>query len=277
MAERSRGGALPIVALLLLTTVGCAGPTNPSFALSTREARDALEEMGKDRRPAERPIVVLAGLHDPGFAPDRIADALREVLRDDARIVEVSFFFEDDFDACRRHVILEVRRELPDDGGAETAEVDVVAVSMGGLIARYAARPSLDGEPRLRIARLFTIATPHRGADMADAPTIDDRIADMREGSAFITLLNEFCLDSDPEIVPYARLDDAIVGAENAAPPGVEPWWVATPPFQLAHIAASGDPRILADIARRLRGEPPFATSPPAPLPGRGTGTTTNP
>ena len=37
--------------------------------------------------------------------------------------------------------------------------------------------------------------------------------------------------------------------------------------LQGAHLMASKDPRIVADIARRLRGEPPFATTPAEPLP----------
>ena len=65
----------------------------------------------------------------------------------------------------------------------------------------------------------------------------------------------------------YSRLDDFIVGVENTSPPGKSPWWVANPPFSLAHVASCKDPRIIADIARRVRGEAPFATLPASPLP----------
>jgi hypothetical protein len=36
-----------------------------------------------------------------------------------------------------------------------------------------------------------------------------------------------------------------------------------------AHHLAFSDPRIVADIARRLRAEKPFAADPAEPLPGR--------
>jgi hypothetical protein len=39
--------------------------------------------------------------------------------------------------------------------------------------------------------------------------------------------------------------------------------------MQGAHLAAHTDPRLLADIARRLRNETPFTTEPRTPLPGR--------
>jgi hypothetical protein len=38
-------------------------------------------------------------------------------------------------------------------------------------------------------------------------------------------------------------------------------------PFQDAHLMAMADPRIIADVARRLRGEPPLTSDPPEPLP----------
>ena len=67
----------------------------------------------------------------------------------------------------------------------------------------------------------------------------------------------------------YVRLDDSVIGAASAAPQGRAAWWVANMPLELSHLGAAEDPRILADIARRLRGETPFTRVPPAPLPGR--------
>jgi hypothetical protein len=64
------------------------------------------------------------------------------------------------------------------------------------------------------------------------------------------------------------RRYDGWVGESNAAPPGwPAAWWVPNQPFQDAHIGCCTDPRIVADIARRLRGETPFTLNPPAPLP----------
>ena len=98
-------------------------------------------------------------------------------------------------------------------------------------------------------------------------PTWDKRKIDMRPGSDFLAALDADRAPGDYELLAYTRLGDLIVGAENAAPPGEEAWWVANPPLSFAHLGAANDPRILADIARRLRGEEPISTSPPSPLP----------
>ncbi len=146
-------------------------------------------------------------------------------------------------------------------------EVDVVAISMGGLVARYAATPGDQDTAPLAIRRLFTLASPHRGARLARYLHPDPRTRDMRAGSGFLARLDEARDECDYELVPYGRLGDWIVGVENAAPPCTSPWWVSNLPFQDAHSDIARDPRLLADIARRLRGERPWTTEPPSPLP----------
>ena len=117
------------------------------------------------------------------------------------------------------------------------------------------------------MARLFTISTPHRGADLAALPTWDARQIDMRAGSDLLRQLDAALPTTRYSVYPYVRLGDVLVGAANTAPPGTTPWWVANQPLSLPHAGAYTDPRIVADIARRLRHEPPFTTDPPAPLP----------
>jgi hypothetical protein len=264
-----------VLLALLLALVGaglggCAAdePFNPSFDVTVDDARDALRAMRDDPRPYERPIVVIGGIFDPGMMAPAIARELRR-LGADAEVASVTFMFDGSFDACRRRTIATVERAWPSDDPSETVEVDVVAISMGGLVARHAARPPPDPEAgrRLRVRRLYTISTPHRGARMAGVPTLDERIRDMRPGSEFLAALDE-PQPLDPVLVPYARLDDAIVGPENAAPPGMDPWWVPNIPLAFSHLLAAQDPRIIADIARRLRGETPYSRAPAAPLPG---------
>ena len=72
---------------------------------------------------------------------------------------------------------------------------------------------------------------------------------------------------ADYEIIPYIRLGDSVIGSKYAAPVGRSAWWVSTPPLSDPHNGAYGDPRILADIARRLRDEPSLASFPPSPYP----------
>lgn len=256
--------------MTVATLSACSSdPVNPSFALTVRDANQLLDQMADEPGTLERPVVILGGIHDPGVAAPRLAGDLEDVLKPGAPIIAVSFFFSNDFEKCRRKAIEAVEREWPSDDPDATVEVDVIGVSMGGLVGRYASRPRTDGQKRLRVHRLFTISTPHRGARMAMWPTIDARIHDMRQGSAFLALLNDHPAPTDPEVIAYARLDDAVVGAENASPPAVVPFWVATPPLELAHIESSADPRIVADIVRRLRGEITYSNGTAAPLPRR--------
>jgi hypothetical protein len=89
----------------------------------------------------------------------------------------------------------------------------------------------------------------------------------MRHDSDFLGALAAARGDGAFEAFYYVRLDDAVVGEANAAPPGETAWWVPNRALQHSHVHAYKDPRIVADIARRLRGETPYATEPPAQLP----------
>ncbi|MHC4415499.1 MAG: esterase/lipase family protein [Planctomycetota bacterium] len=240
---------------------------NPSFPVSRAEARAVLRDMRRHPEPFERPVIVAGGIHDPGFVAPRVAGTLRRLTPQRNQVKSVSFFGlgTGTFDGCRDHLIEAVERAAPGDDPRETAEVDVIAFSMGGIVARHAARPRDDGGKRLRIRRLFTISTPHRGARLAGLPTWDRRQLDLRPGSAFLAGLDEDLTRADYQLQTYTRLGDLIVGASNTAPPGRTPWWVSNPPLSLSHLGAAHDPRILADIARRLRGQSPLTVEPPAP------------
>ncbi len=258
--------------LLCVALAGCSsGPPNPSFPVTTRQAKTILREMRADPRPLDRPVVVIAGLLDPGLAVSSMAGTLRKATNGGDDVTTVTFFSltTGTFDGCRDYLIRSVDEAFGDNGTDQTIEVDVIGFSMGGLVARHASRPRDDGK-RLAIRRLFTICTPHRGARMADLPTLDRRAKDMRAGSPFLAELDEALAEADYELYTYTRLGDWIVGEENAAPPGETPWWVPTPPFSFAHLNAVTDPRITADIARRLRGEEPLAATPPAPFDAEG-------
>lgn len=254
-----------------LAAAGCTAddPLNPSFPLKTRCARAALVEMrGRPAMPP-RPVVVIGGLFDVGIAAADLGDHLREHLHPDAPLIVVHAFGTTSTDDAAGRVLAAVQEAWPCDDPLATTEVDVVAFSYGGIIARHAARPREDGGRVLRINRLFTIASPHRGARLAAAPTFDRRIWEIRSGSDLLATLAEHDQDAPYETYAYVRLGDSIVGPENAGLGGLPPYWVAPLPNEPAHVTAYKDPRILADIARRLRGEPAYATRPPAPIPDR--------
>jgi len=263
-----------IAGVMILCTVaaGCSAdhPMNPSFAVPMAEAKAILRQMQDDPRTLERPLVVAGGIHDPGFVASRVARTIRRTMNPDDLVTTVSFTGrgKGTFDDCRNFLIESVQEAFGTTNGPATVEVDVIAFSMGGLVVRHAARPRDDGGKQLNIRRLFTISTPHRGARMAGLPTLDHRAVAMRYGSEFLAGLDEALSRSPYELYTYARLGDMIVGEKNTAPPGRHPWWVANPPFGLAHIGAPHDPRIMADILRRMRGEQPLATLPAAAIPG---------
>jgi hypothetical protein len=270
-SQRAKAAFALTLAGALLVPGSCALPSelNPSFPLSRARAREELEEMRRNPRGLERPLVVVGGYLDPGLGPWWTARRLRRLTSDD-RFLGVEFLRSATFDACRTRLIRKVDEAFPSEDPTWTVEVDVVALSMGGLVARDAAAapaPSASTARRLRIRRLFTISTPHRGARLARIPCFLPLHRDMQAGSAFLEGLSAREGNGRPELYAYVRLGDRIVGAENAAPPGETAWWVSNPPFQLAHAGAVNDSRILADIARRLRGEEAYARRPAAPLP----------
>jgi len=268
---RLRGVALITVACCLFGSnlVGCKADmtANGSFDIAPEVADDYLRTVRKDKQQLERPIVILSGFMDPGFAATTLKSRMKRLFKDE-RILSISFATSCDFDHARQRVIERVDEAWPSDDDRETVEVDVIAHSMGGLVARYAAVP-VEGRKRLCIARIFTIATPHGGAELAELPTWHTLQKAMRDGSPFLQELDKAWESRDYDLYPYVRLGDYIIGSGNAAPPGEHPWWVDNPPLNLPHMGAYSDPRIIGDIVRRLRGEQPYATEPRTPIPAK--------
>jgi hypothetical protein len=249
---------------MILLCGGCAGtpqkqPVEPTIPLTTAEAREALDDVALHRKPLDRPLVILGGYLDPGLGGAAVSSIVRQHIRDD-RVITISFVFCTSFQECRKRVITEVDRAFPSKDPNATTEVDVIGLSMGGLVGRYSAAPE-PGKRRLNVRRLFTVSSPHQGALRAVAmPAITQMQVDMRPGSPFLSKLAALDGRAHYEICPYSRADDTVVGAQYAAPPGRKPWCVPNEPFQPAHVGAATDPRILADVMRRLRDEKPYAT-----------------
>lgn len=255
---------MPALALAFAAAAGCASLASLPLSQTSLDAKAELARMKKEARPLARPVLVLSGFADPGIMPWRVGEQIREVTGD-VRVAETAFFWNLSFPSCRRKAVEAVEERWPSGNPDETVEVDVVAHSMGGLVARYAALPAgtpgfpenrAPGGKRLRIHALYTIATPHQGANFAatlSAMAPDPRVRDMAPDSDFIRALNQH-----PPAFPltaYGIEGDAIVGLSRSALPGQEPLWVHAEPLSPAHLGAALDPRILADVMRRLRGE----------------------
>ena len=263
------GSALLVLICALLVACSSAPPTNPSFPVSISAADQILDQADAHPQRLNRPLLIVGGFMDPGIAPLLLKHQFNG-FTNDSRIVWVSLGDCCTFDDCRKKIIRAVDRDFPTTDPAMTAEVDVIGYSLGGVAVRFAATKELDPHKplrRLRIARLFTISSPHRGARVANFPVqLLSLQKSLRPNSPFIEALNSSANPQYP-IYCYVRLGDTIVGDDNAAPPVRTAWWVPTPAFSLPHINAFSDPRIIADILLRLRGQTPLSTDPASPFP----------
>ncbi len=255
---------------------GCApeAVVNPSFAVTLNRARGVLRYDADHAKPLQRPLIIVGGFLDPGFGTDQLVKEYRRWTGDE-RVIGVPLFWSSSFDQCRDEIVDAVQQAYPSADPSQTVPVDVVGISMGGLASLYAAadRTAIGEKPgrRLNIARIFTISSPIRGALLAtDIPiNLHPLQNDMRAGSKFLTkLLTTGIYAPVPyQVYSYTRLNDLYVGTYNAALPGRTPWWVQPAPFDPPHSGCYHDARILADIACRLRGDPPLSHEPPTPLP----------
>jgi hypothetical protein len=236
---------------------------NPHFRPPPAGLRAEWASMRASPTGLPRPLVVFSGWRAPRLPVMLLASRLRSLTgAPKGLVVTVGFVLCGTFGAATRRAVAKVERRWPSADPGLTAEVDVVGISMGGLVARAAAVPDGGGRQRLRIARLFTLATPHRGATLARRVCLDGTSRDMRPGCDFLRRLQE--APRDYELVCYARLRDWWVGARNAAPPGEDPIWTDAPGL-LSHQAISTDRLIGTDLARRLRGEEPLGHPSPPP------------
>ncbi|MFI4915473.1 MAG: lipase family alpha/beta hydrolase [Phycisphaerales bacterium JB060] len=268
-------GLLAVVGLFALASCIHLDRANPAYPATNAEVDDAIEAMKDDPVGLDRPVVVLSGWRSPSLTGRSLAGRIRKVTgAGEGRVTSISYTWQAGIPEIAATVAQKVADEYgtttdPATGQRWTTEVDVVAISMGGLVARTAwAEPAAVGRDpgvRLNIKTLYTLGSPHRGAKLATWIRLDESARQMKPGSDFLADLDAATLGGahDLRIVPYATLRDSWVGATNAAPHGQEPIWVPGR-IVLSHHLISLDDRILADLGRRLRGEAPLA-EPSAP------------
>lgn len=238
---------------------------NESFDLSIADARNDISRMRGDTQPLDRPVVILAGYRSFATLVYQLAWRLYPITSGDrGDFLPIAYPTESDIEDIAKIVVDRVEAQWPSTNPNETIEVDVIGVSMGGLVGRTAALPlgelpdgSETRSKRLRIRNLYTMGSPHAGAVLAESIAPDQAARDMKPGSAFLARLNASFKDRDYEMVPYAVLNDTWVGAKNAAPPGELPIWTGGS-YIMSHFMITRDERIIADVARRLRGEEPL-------------------
>jgi pimeloyl-ACP methyl ester carboxylesterase len=256
MDGRRSGGALrrELAAFSLLAPVfaaGCAlGPDGLSpkarAEIERRRAEEEVAAFAAQPRALARPVVLIAGWND---GPEHWAD------------------FRERLAACAPgHADRIVVPDLRGDGGLEAAadrlteacaglgEVDVVAHSLGGLVAREAARDRR-GERRLRISRLFTIATPHLGTGWARFwPIVPNRrqAADCRATSEFLASLNADPSSKAMAIRAYWCEGDVVVAKESACAVGEVGAIYPRAPGARVHDRCVRDARFARDVIPEL-------------------------
>lgn len=259
--------------VLALVPFGCVpvGPSNPALSVSGQTLRTERQRMRADPVELERPVLILSGYRAMPSIADRLCHRIEGMTsQNNDDFLTISYTFGDDIHELAQRAVTEVQERWPSDDPDETIEVDVLAISMGGLVARHAAlshdqRPPranaapTESFPRLNINRLFTYGSPHRGAILAEKIAIDPAARAMKPNSVYINQLNTTWESVEYELIPYAHLHDGWVGATNTAPPGMDPFWDRGR-LLLSHFMVSGNPLFLVDTARRLRGEPALLT-----------------
>ena len=102
---------------------------------------------------------------------------------------------------------------------SSAAEVDIIAHSMGGLVARAFI---CQAGPGSGVARLITLGTPHQGTEVLRWLGRDPMVGQMRPGSPFLRQLA--ATDAVPEMVDctsiYSADDAIVVPPTNAYYPG---------------------------------------------------------
>ena len=241
------------LAVLVLTwgifLSGCTAAEKKRSREVAAEQRDAeleLKEMAETPKPLRRPVLLLTGWMESPSNWKRFRAWLesstsvgdREILCPDLRGPGgLAAAVEQVLALC-----------------ADRGEVDVVAHSAGGLVAREAARESR-GDKRLRIARLFAIATPHQGSPWGKFWPILPyplQAADCRPQSEFLA-----SLDSDPSTasMPISNFwaeGDVVVPRESAQAVGVEHHAYSRPKGFFIHRRCAGDPRLARDVIAGL-------------------------
>lgn len=260
-----------IISLFVITwgLTGCnvGQPDNPSFPVSPQQAEQAIDQMELNPKAPVRPVVIAGGWGGTNLANLPVTRELRRALGP-RNVIIVTFSGAKTFEECRRRLIGGVQRAMQSTDPMTTPEVDVVGVSLGGLVAVDAAGtpPNPGKDPRrLRIVNLYAISTPFRGANLAFMPG-SKFLDDMMEDSDYLKRIRAEVKAADYNVIAYGRMGDFWVGVDNVEATGYPFYWLPNRAFEDAHHGFN-DPRIIADIARRLRGEQPFTTSPPAPLP----------
>ena len=182
-----------------------------------------------EAKPADghRPVLFLHGLgaHPGEFGPMRAAFR----LAGRSRTYALGFFAHESTPEMAERVRMAVADMLRVNGLPDDAQVDMIAHSMGGLVARYALR---DAATAARVHTLITLGTPHAGTHLARLAATT-KVLDLRRGSTVVQALGEqvpwprsgmprlASLWSDADVLVHPHTSACVAGAHNVPTHGV--------------------------------------------------------
>ncbi len=234
---------------------------NPALIRARELALTDLARMRREPVPLSRPLLILNGYHAWAGVVESVRKQLaRTTSGNPDDILAVSFMDQTCFDAQRRRVLDETARWV----GLSTS-IDIVAHSMGGLVGRFCGTTNHPDGRVLHIERLYTLASPHRGATLANIATPDATARGMRAGSDFLRGLGA-APTTIRRLITFTHAKDPVVGAHNTSLHNEHPRWCSGSRL-LSHFSVAHNPIVLATIARELRSEPPLIDWPANPLP----------
>lgn len=218
----------------------------PSLGVS--EARRLLREWARSPRALARPVLVISGWMYPSALLSPITNALLACTTNGREWVHVSGCpFHLPIQRLAKRLVLRYQ-DLSDRYG-----VDVIGVSMGGIVAREAARSR--SQPRLRVVRLFTLGTPHGGARALAKLAPHHQAQQLARGSRFLDDLNADPTSRDFPIETFGLAGDHLVSPQSAhAVSTRRNHWNNALMLLPAHSALHRDPRIIATLVGRLLG-----------------------
>lgn len=224
---------------------------NPDFRVEPGASSDLIASRPHARPP--RPLLILSGYHSPAIPGATLAGLLRRfgaATREGTLVV--SYPFATTVEAAATIAAAAIRRR-----GWSAEPLDVAGISMGGIVARH-----LAAEGHAKVARLYTLASPHRGAIITRYVRPDAGALQLSPGSSLLASLDASLAGSVGELTCYALLRDWMVGATNTSPPGSTPLWLDVDRWYarpISHFSITSDRRIVADLALRLRGLAPWS------------------
>jgi pimeloyl-ACP methyl ester carboxylesterase len=234
-------------ALLAVSVAGCRATEVERGAAARAASIEDLEAMSRSPRALPRPLLLISGWNDDPALWQEFRAWLNRC-------------------ACNSRVLV-FTVDTRGPGGARDAadrlcaefarlgEVDVVAHSLGGLVAREAAR-ECRGAERLRIVRLWTMATPHRGCGWSVFHAVSagyrQQVKDCRPWSPFLKDLKEDPSSAAMELFTYRCRGDIIVSRRSAAAAGRGHCEYERAGGRYVHETCILDPRFARDVIAAL-------------------------